>query len=912
MLTSSSVFVGRKGELARVGGLIDDVCRGGAGGMFVLGEAGAGKTRLLAEAAERAAERGVRVARASCLPVTAQLPFDVVLDLLRSLGTPVAAMEGSPRDVFGILVERLEHHATVGPLLLCLDNLQWSDDATPDFVHYCLARLRDLPLGWLLAARSEHATSLLAHRLGRDELMQRVDLPPLSHAELDQLGEAVVGETRLGQEVVEAVYRRAGGNPFFCVELLRALRDGHRGTGGGELESVDSLVPATVIDAIEERAAGLPPSILRVLEWAAMLPERFTLEQLVAAMGDEVGGAPEELADMGFLAADHPDGWRFAHAIIHDAVYRRVPVAERARRHAAVVAKLPDLPLEALAPQLERARRPRAAAAAYLDLALRALNRGEGEDAARLYQRAEDLATAAGDERRRLDAVAGRALALVQAEAGEEALVAVAAARAELASQNDADLRLRYLGRLATTLIEVRAPGHVETAEDVLQEADPLLAGAHGAALAEVLTSRAWLLLMHKGESTRALADVERAAEITSGAVDAALAVGTLNVLGLAIGMARSAVEGMAVLERARDRALETDLPAEAARACNNLGYLGDLAGDISRTTGEHYLRGLAITGTIPATKATLHSNLGMTFSYVGDLDQALAHHLAALNVAARADDARRARLIASQTIVHLWRGELATARRLLQTHDLTPGSVREPRAAWLWGLLLELEGDIAGALNSYLHGTHLQDPDAMWCDAGAVRTAVAVGDLSRARASLTRLDELVERWPGGEWLRPESRGWIADAEQRTSEASVQFTAATEGCTNAYDTARLRVQVARLTRDREQMRAAIDAFERMGATRSADQARAVARELGMRPGRRSRRAGVLSAREQEVAQLIAAGQTNREIADSLYLSPRTVERHVGNILTKLGYRSRVQIATDAAAGRLPGATAAAR
>ncbi len=92
----------------------------------------------------------------------------------------------------------------------------------------------------------------------------------------------------------------------------------------------------------------------------------------------------------------------------------------------------------------------------------------------------------------------------------------------------------------------------------------------------------------------------------------------------------------------------------------------------------------------------------------------------------------------------------------------------------------------------------------------------------------------------------------------------------------------------------------------MGATRAADRARAVARGLGMRPGRRRASAGALSAREQEIAQLVAAGQTNAEIAAALYLSPRTVDHHVSNILAKLGYRSRVQIAGEAAAGRLPG------
>ncbi|MGH2883193.1 MAG: helix-turn-helix domain-containing protein, partial [Solirubrobacteraceae bacterium] len=117
------------------------------------------------------------------------------------------------------------------------------------------------------------------------------------------------------------------------------------------------------------------------------------------------------------------------------------------------------------------------------------------------------------------------------------------------------------------------------------------------------------------------------------------------------------------------------------------------------------------------------------------------------------------------------------------------------------------------------------------------------------------------------------------------------------------------LEAARLVGDRDGVRAAIDTFEEMGAARAADRARALARSLGMRPGRRRAAAGGLSAREQEIAQLVAAGQTNAEIAAALYLSRRTVEHHVSNILTKLGYRSRVQIASEAAAGRLPGGLA---
>jgi DNA-binding CsgD family transcriptional regulator len=115
---------------------------------------------------------------------------------------------------------------------------------------------------------------------------------------------------------------------------------------------------------------------------------------------------------------------------------------------------------------------------------------------------------------------------------------------------------------------------------------------------------------------------------------------------------------------------------------------------------------------------------------------------------------------------------------------------------------------------------------------------------------------------------------------------------------------------ARLRADREAIVAAIDAYEAMGARHAADRGRAIARSLGMRPGRRRAGAGVLTAREQEIAYLVAAGKTNAEIARSLWISPRTVERHVGSLLGKLGHRSRVELATAVAAGELPGAGAA--
>ena len=489
--------------------------------------------------------------------------------------------------------------------------------------------------------------------------------------------------------------------------------------------------------------------------------------------------------------------------------------------------------------------------------------------------------------------------------AGDQARAVASALRSELRDAGEPDERLSFLTRFASALMLVHDALDIATAREVLQEAEPLIEGARGVALAEALTARTWLSL-RTGEVTRAVLDAGRAAEIARSADDAALEANVLNALGLAVGMARSATEGMVILERAAELARATGLPAQAGPAYTNLAYLAEHAGDLPAVEA-YSRRGLELDGVPASLLAMLHMNLGVARSLVGALDEALAHHLAAAHQAIRAGQRTTAHVSAALAYVHIWRAELAAARRLLERHQLQPGNVDDTRAPELWGLLLEAENAPAEALGYYQQGTALDDPNSIWCELGVVRTAVETGELDLAKAALTRLDELVGRWPVGGWMREEALGWIAAGEHRIDEAAQHFQTAAEDCTRAYDAIRLRLEAGRLAGDRQQIMAAIEAFQDMTAVRAADRARAIARELGMRPGQRRRQAGVLSAREQEIAHLIAAGNTNPEIAATLYLSPRTVERHVGNILTKLGYRSRVQIATEAAAGRLPGA-----
>ena len=112
--------------------------------------------------------------------------------------------------------------------------------------------------------------------------------------------------------------------------------------------------------------------------------------------------------------------------------------------------------------------------------------------------------------------------------------------------------------------------------------------------------------------------------------------------------------------------------------------------------------------------------------------------------------------------------------------------------------------------------------------------------------------------------------------------------------------------MADLTGNRELFSEAIDAFDSLGATAAGDRARSLARAHGLRPGRKREGRGNLSEREISVALLVASGKTNVEIGDLLHVSPRTVEYHLGNVMSKCGLRSRVEIAIRVAAGTLLG------
>ena len=451
-----------------------------------------------------------------------------------------------------------------------------------------------------------------------------------------------------------------------------------------------------------------------------------------------------------------------------------------------------------------------------------------------LYARARELATRGSDQRLERDAHAGLVLSLLHADDADEADREAAALRADLLLNGEPGERLAFLSRYAMGLMMVYGAFDVERARGALSEAEVILDQGDNASVIRVLAARAWLSL-RSGDPPRALADAERASLLVRGGENPELEAWLLNSLGMAVGIVRSPKEGVTILQRAAERALGGGLRAEAGRAHMNACYLSELAADV--TAEEHHLRlGLAIDGLPAALSSSLRQNLGFVLAVQGDLDGGLAYALAALREADRGSPYVRPRAMITLAHVQFWRGELMAVRRLLEAHQSQPSVTSDTRPNEIWGLLLEAEGSSAEALDRYQLGAELDDPTAMWCQAGAVRTAVALGEFAIARRARAEIITLARRWAAGEWMEHEATGWIAVAETRTRDAADAFRVASLRCTQAYDAVRLRLEASRLTADRNEIVAAIDACERIGASRAADRGRSIARELGMRPG----------------------------------------------------------------------------
>jgi DNA-binding SARP family transcriptional activator len=402
--TPRTVFVGRTAEMQTLQDAWRDTARGRGTTLFVSGGAGIGKSRLAGEFASWVRLQGGRVlagqtsdperypyepfidALRGALPMILESPppqpwLSIVAELLPELRAalpdlPAAEpLEPAPARarLFEAIARTIEHLARVRPLLLVLEDVQWSHAATLDVVELIARRIGGVA-GLIVATyrSGEGAPELLARRraLQNERRASALELQPLGADDVGELVRATAGD-RPG--LAEAVYEASEGNPLFAAQLLRGL------TETGELPDL-ATASTTVSQAIRARVATLDARSATLADVASAMGGSFTVDVLAGVLGWSEGAVLDALGPLLDRVLVRSAGgsafsYTFAHALIAAAVYDAVAEKERALLHHRIAAVLSSLAgseptaLASIARHWELGGEPARAGAAYADAA---------------------------------------------------------------------------------------------------------------------------------------------------------------------------------------------------------------------------------------------------------------------------------------------------------------------------------------------------------------------------------------------------------------------------------------------------------------------------------------------------------------------------------------------------------------
>jgi DNA-binding CsgD family transcriptional regulator len=921
---SGAALLERDGVNEAVGGLVDAVGRGQPDALFVVGEAGLGKTAVLASGRDRAATAGLTIGFGRGHPMEGALPFGVLVQVLDGLGGHGLFREDQPAPSYGderaarfFGVLRWLERRDGPPVLIVIDDLHWADADSLALTLFLCRRLPALRAGLLASLRPWPAAALDAVLgLGAEDCARTEHLAPLTTT-----AAATLLQARAGRPVAAETSRRAArlcaGNPLLLEQLAMAIGRGEEvpyadGTGR----------PAVGAGLLLARFAGLPAEGMRCARAAAVLGTRFAPE--VAARVAELDGqaadtALESLLRSGLIEEGPGPGATFIHPLFRQALYDDLGAARRARLHARAYAVFAGRGLDATA----------AEHAVQADLA--------GDmNAVTVLMRAADGARRSG--------------ALAVAVAHLDAAVVMAGARA------GPDLLLAQ----ADALLSGGRPGRAATACRSLLGRPALPAATQ--AQAQWLLGRA---LTMNGGHERAHATFVRAADLAETA-DPATAVEVLLNAAFAAMLTAGPVRALPIADRARRLAGRpgTELRIRADALWGEIALLaGDPAGEAAAAPAAPW-RTVGQQPGHEADLAPLVKTWGLinAFAYSAVLTEHLADADRAFTaVRQAADEASDPLAMSMLAIGHSYAltrmGRLDEALALVQLGhslvDLVPvmdswASVgiayiqlyrgdRQDSAHWceaarstatargehnallfVWDVLGHRrlrEGAVAGACECYerletlVQQMGMGEPCLPPWSRHAIAAYVAAGRAEDAERVLAWLSRSAQRLPCrypriaaavGRAQLAESRGDRQTALGHFEEALAlhrQVDLPLEQAETLLDFGGFLRRYGQPTRARRVLAQAIEVAQAAQAGWLAELAHT---ELRVAGGRRRRPApSELTAQETRVATLAAAGATSPEIARQLSVSPRTVETHLQRVYAKLGIRSRHELITMA-------------
>ncbi|GIE93011.1 helix-turn-helix transcriptional regulator [Paractinoplanes rishiriensis] len=915
-------LVGRTGTLAEVQADLRDVGPGGTAAVFVTGESGVGKTRLLREIADKMRGSGFAVLSGTCLDIGDASPMHPVLQALRRSDRRPQPFDTGAGDA-GAILERvsleLQNFAGEQRLLLILDDLQWADRSTRQLLLYLLAGLGDVPLSVLAAVRTEalhgaHPLRRVLAELRRLRSVKVVDLAPLDREQTLALVNAIAGG---GIEAADAerVYQRSGGNPFVVEELARDLREGRVELSDTLREiflaRVDELPPNayTVVRAI---AAGVEPIGHASLGRVAGLPEDHLIEAVRTAVAHR-------------FVTSGPDGYRLRHRLVAEVLAAEVLPAEATAlhlRYAQALEAAESVDHARLVHHWQNAGDPGRALPSALAAAHAAEQMYGFTEANRYWSLALDLTSGDSPERTELLTHAAEAAHLCGEH--QRALARLA----ELAGRPDApgrcELHLRRARYLAAAGRSVTAEAEYELALDA-PDSTPRQRASAAAHLAE--------LLLHLGRYGDAFERASAALDLATENGTTADLVRASAALGFSSAFREDPAGGLAVLRQAVEIAEGSGHPVDLGVAYLHLAEL--LAGPLNNVEegvlvarrGAERLASLGAGRTYQTRLLAIAANglfrVGQWAEADAVLEAAMQH---------RPSGADAVELLLARCRLWVGFGDVDAAHRDLDAVAtlLAGGGARHvlPMLTLRAGLAM-LQGRHDAARAAVQHGlTETRSDDLVllgvlaWhglraeAEAHARGVAVDPGAVRRLRTVVDRVAD------GSGSVAPPVRavvdgyldlcaGELGRIEDRPDAGRWARAAATwDHRHQPYPAAYCRLRQAEaLLHGRSRRAVATTALREAYRTADAMGARPFAAEIVATAQRfrlvldddipteppapePSDKLDVLTQREREVLAAVAEGLTNREIGERLFISERTVGVHVGHIFDKLQVRSR--------------------
>jgi DNA-binding CsgD family transcriptional regulator len=939
-------LVGRDDEAALLVDRVEALGRGRGGVVALVGEAGVGKSRLVREVTDAAAGRGVAVLAGRAVPGPNPVPYrpltEAFLGAFRSVPRPTApelaglggqlgrlvpawrepGVDDSPLLLGEAVLRLLSRHGERGCVLV-LEDLHWADAETLAALDHLGDAAVTEPVLCVCTARPAGTAAETLERLELRDPASTIRLGPLTSDDVDRMVAACLGTAATPPGLAAFVRSHGDGTPFLVEELLAGLvssgslhRTGLGHDAGWALDgALTPTVPASLRESVRRRLSGLTPTDRRVIGAAALLGRRFEWELLpgVAEVdGRTAADALRAAVDAQLLDTDG-DGFAFRHSLTREAVLGDLLPPDRrhlARRAWDAVERsrpgLPGAACEQAAELAEAAGDPAGAAERLVESARRARDAGALVSAEATARRATDLAPA------EVAPDAGEMLVRVLVAAGKPAQARTLGLGLVpgLAPGRRADL-LAVLARAAL------ASGDPAAAEDDIAAARAALAADPDPAVGARVDAAAAFAALDRGRpaDAAALADVALAGSRGQPEVECE----ALEVRGR-VARVTDIDAGRAWFQRAADAAERAGLAAWHLRAQHELALLAWPSGDMgplreTRDLAARYgalvtvavmdlsLADVALVGwdragclAAAAACAEASRRFGLATEPVAQLWLAGAHALAgddaAMDAAAAQALARdpadprilgdlHGRVLATRCLVADdlagLRAHLDTMMEYVRVADpatsVFPGRV-------LWATLHAIgDDDLGAAARAEYSGAADASGMAQFLGYGDAVEAVALGragDAGGATELMTRARERLRGSPLGQGMTHAQQMLVADAARRDGWGD---------------------PVAWL-RECEAF------FAAGGYDRTARRCRLLLAGTGAPVPRRGRGASAVPAtlralgvtsREVDVLRLVVDGLSSREIGQRLYLSPRTVERHIGSLFDRTGVRDRAAL-----------------